>query len=84
MAMKIQFECGCGKQLVAPKTMAGRRVKCPQCGKSLEVPQAKEPLEEAASVDNEAFLENLFGQNVSGSEETLDTEVVESRSQQST
>ena len=64
--------------------MAGRRVKCPQCEKSLEVPQAKKPPEEAASVDNEAFLENLFGQNVSGSEETLDTEFIGSRSQQST
>lgn len=37
--MPVRFSCSCGKNLKVPDQHAGRRVKCPSCGKSLVVPQ---------------------------------------------
>jgi hypothetical protein len=37
--MSVQFACGqCGKQLAAKPELAGKRVKCPQCGQAVQVP----------------------------------------------
>jgi phage FluMu protein Com len=32
---------GCGKQLKAKAELAGKKVKCPQCGKAVAIPAAK-------------------------------------------
>ena len=34
----IAVACGCGKQLQAKRELAGKRVKCPGCGKALAIP----------------------------------------------
>src|SRR5712691_9972806 len=36
--MTIRITCPCGKQLQARDDYAGKRVKCPTCGKTLAVP----------------------------------------------
>ncbi|MBI4618417.1 MAG: serine/threonine protein kinase, partial [Planctomycetes bacterium] len=38
--MAIRFECSCGKRLSAPEERAGKTVRCPGCGKPVEVPGA--------------------------------------------
>ena len=38
MAMPIVIACQCGKKLQAKDELAGKRVKCPQCGQPLTVP----------------------------------------------
>jgi hypothetical protein len=45
--MPIAIRCACGKTLAAPDQYAGRRVKCPACGKTLTVASkaAAEPRE---------------------------------------
>jgi membrane associated rhomboid family serine protease/DNA-directed RNA polymerase subunit RPC12/RpoP len=35
---RIRFICTCGKKMKAPGQYAGRRVKCPQCGTHLKIP----------------------------------------------
>ena len=51
--MKIRLTCECGKGLWAQRELAGRRVKCPQCGSVLLVPNqelgdpAPPPLEDS-------------------------------------
>ena len=39
----IRFICTCGKKLRAPAQYAGRRVKCPQCGIRLQIPNLRVP-----------------------------------------
>ena len=34
----IRFICTCGKKIKAPAQYAGRRIKCPQCGAPLQIP----------------------------------------------
>jgi len=36
--MPIRVPCDCGKVLTAPDNLAGKRAKCPGCGKALRVP----------------------------------------------
>ena len=43
--MPISFQCGCGKALKARDELAGRAVKCPECGEGLTVP-TPEPIAE--------------------------------------
>jgi hypothetical protein len=38
MAMPIPFSCECGKKLQAKDEFAGKRLKCPGCGKILTIP----------------------------------------------
>src|SRR5687768_5574069 len=38
--MPIEVSCECGKRLRAPDSSAGRRAKCPGCGRVLQVPAA--------------------------------------------
>jgi hypothetical protein len=37
--MSIPFRCDCGKQLAAKDEFAGKRLKCPACGKLLTIPR---------------------------------------------
>lgn len=36
----VLISCACGQQLAAPPQLFGKRVKCPACGQSLQVPSA--------------------------------------------
>ena len=38
--MAIPFRCECGKRLQAKDELAGRRIRCPDCGRTLKVPAA--------------------------------------------
>ncbi|MBI4616745.1 MAG: hypothetical protein HY720_24245, partial [Planctomycetes bacterium] len=40
--MAIRFECECGKRLSVPDERAGKRVRCPGCGKPVSVPGGAE------------------------------------------
>jgi len=58
--MTVAFTCPCGKALRAESVYVGRWVKCPQCGNSVQVPQAAgaepaEPVGGAAPPDQAAF-----------------------------
>jgi hypothetical protein len=39
--MSIPFRCDCGKQLAAKDEFAGKRLKCPACGKLLTIPRPR-------------------------------------------
>lgn len=38
--MPIKFECSCGKRIEAPDAAAGKKGKCPRCGREVLVPTA--------------------------------------------
>ncbi|MCX5659064.1 MAG: hypothetical protein NTW19_04990 [Planctomycetota bacterium] len=38
--MSISVPCSCGKKLAAPDNLAGKKAKCPGCGKVLQIPAA--------------------------------------------
>jgi len=40
--MAIRFKCECGKALSAREIYAGRKVRCPKCGKKVTVPEPDE------------------------------------------
>lgn len=41
--MSIEFSCSCGKKYKLRDELAGKKAKCAQCGKVLEVPMPPEP-----------------------------------------
>ncbi len=47
--MPIRFSCNCGRSILAKDELAGRRVKCPQCGAVVLVPKP-EPAAEKEEV----------------------------------
>lgn len=53
---RINVQCSCGKRLLALPQHAGKRVKCPACGKALVVPASASPPPMAATpqVENES------------------------------
>jgi len=68
--MAVHVQCsGCGKAYSLQDTMAGRRVKCPACGATMEVPAAGlpgdipvvEPLAAAGPGANAALQIKLIG-----------------------
>jgi len=38
----IRFNCRCGKRIKVPADVAGKRVRCPFCGRTVEAPRARE------------------------------------------
>ncbi len=44
--MPLQIECSCGKRLRVREERAGKRVRCPGCGRALTVPEAEPSAEE--------------------------------------
>ena len=40
--MAIKFKCACGKALSARAIYAGRKVRCPECGKKVTIPEPEE------------------------------------------
>src|SRR5262245_47153834 len=47
--MSALFRCPCGKPLQAPAGYAGRQVKCPACGRTLNIPPGVAPPAAAAT-----------------------------------
>ena len=47
--MPISVTCSCGKTFAAPDNLAGKRVKCPQCGKPLDIPHPTSSSQQARS-----------------------------------
>jgi hypothetical protein len=43
MGTPFKFKCGCGKSLAADVSMAGKRAKCPNCGKVVQIPAPPKP-----------------------------------------
>lgn len=43
----IKFACECGKAYKVPDKFAGKRVKCKNCGETVAVPSASEPISSA-------------------------------------
>ena len=43
--MPIRFQCECGKALAVDEKLAGRKGKCPACGRSVNVPEVADPSE---------------------------------------
>jgi hypothetical protein len=43
MGTPFKFKCGCGKSLAADASMAGKRAKCPNCGKVVQIPAPPQP-----------------------------------------
>jgi hypothetical protein len=39
--LAIALRCACGKKFKVKSMLAGKKIKCPECGKSLNVPQQK-------------------------------------------
>jgi hypothetical protein len=37
----IRFICACGKRMKAPAQYASRRIKCPQCGIQVKIPNLR-------------------------------------------
>jgi predicted RNA-binding Zn-ribbon protein involved in translation (DUF1610 family) len=52
--MSISFSCDCGKKLAAKETFAGRRLKCPGCGKALTIPARRAAATQLAGVGSAA------------------------------
>jgi len=38
----IRFKCRCGKRVKVPADAAGKRVRCPFCGRTVQAPRARE------------------------------------------
>jgi hypothetical protein len=58
--MPTQVACDCGKQYAAPDALAGKKVKCPHCGKPLPISAAKNlALGNASPVDLHELLEEV-------------------------
>lgn len=50
-AMSIRADCACGRRILADEKYAGKTVKCPACGRTLDVPELKGPLAPEGSDD---------------------------------
>ncbi len=55
--MTFSMRCPCGKKLQVPQQYAGKRVKCPGCGKALQIPSGRS---EKAPAAVDPVLEELF------------------------
>jgi hypothetical protein len=53
--MAIEFACECGRQFRVREEQAGRRAKCPNCGRQLTVPGLAPAPAEAEFVQPEAY-----------------------------
>lgn len=67
--MPIQTRCQCGKTLNVPDAMAGKAVKCPECGQSVRVPgggagQLAQAASATSSRMNDLFSEEGFSAHV--------------------
>ena len=49
--MPIEIDCVCGKHLTAPDSAAGKKGKCPTCGRSVVVPDPKAEARQSARIE---------------------------------
>ena len=60
--MPIKVTCNsCGKSLKAKDSAAGKRVKCPQCGDPISIPEAVYDAEEAGGDDDYSGYDDEYG-----------------------
>lgn len=52
--MALVVNCECGERVIADDDQAGQQVPCPACGKTVELPQAYNPLSTAKYVQADA------------------------------
>ncbi len=59
--MSITAECSaCGRRYQAPASLAGKRVRCKQCGNIFQLPEAENPAEAGPNLDALAALEKSY------------------------
>lgn len=58
--MPIGIACACGKTIQAPDGAAGKRAKCPACGKAIAVPAKPAGDDEFEIVDDDSTDDNAF------------------------
>ncbi|GEM_PF-6721672 len=46
----ISLQCGCGRQINVQDSLAGKRIKCPQCQAVVQVPHSSEAIQEGGAV----------------------------------
>ncbi len=63
--MAIVFTCECGRKLQVARELAGKKGKCPQCGKILVIPAESEPVQEEAPVPESDSVEAVEGETQS-------------------
>jgi hypothetical protein len=51
-AMPVKVRCQCGKQLLVKDEAVGKRIKCPACKETLQVPQQSPPVAAPAPVES--------------------------------
>ncbi len=56
--MAIEFSCDCGKLIRVAEQFAGRRAKCPACGRPLTIPQPEPSVDE---IDGDLLYEAIGG-----------------------
>ena len=47
----VEFSCKCGHRLSAPESSAGKRARCPECKKDVEIPAESQAETEGAGLD---------------------------------
>ena len=58
--MPIVFHCPCGRRLRVRDENAGRRIRCPDCGEALRVPEAEEEVPPVECWKCSSLNENLL------------------------
>lgn len=61
--MSIQLTCDCGKRLKAPDELAGKKAKCPSCGRAITVP-AEVAAPEASPGDSPSYTWSVEGDTI--------------------
>ena len=60
----MQVKCPCGKLLKVPDTAAGKRVKCPACGKVFQVPATSDAPAPAPAASDKIIVECSCGKKL--------------------
>jgi hypothetical protein len=56
----VILDCGCGRQLKAPRAIPGTKVQCPTCGTTVRVPEETPPPRIQAAVEDEWNWEGVY------------------------
>lgn len=71
--MPIRVTCkSCGKSLKAKDSAAGKRVKCPQCGDPMTIPEPIYDAEEADGYDDQGYEDDDYGYDDYGQDDQYD------------
>jgi len=58
----IRFNCRCGKRIKVPADVAGKRVRCPFCGRTVRAPRAREDTTPGLEVPVAAVVSGAAGE----------------------